>query len=146
MSSLTALGSGLAGALALTAVHETARGQIATAPRMDMLGMQAIEKGFRGMNAQPPQGKELYELALAGDLVSNALYYSMVANGKPETALVRGAMLGLAAGLSAIVLPKPMGLQPQINRTNATHAMTLGWYVLGGLAAGAAYQMLSRRR
>jgi hypothetical protein len=145
MSSLTALGSGLAGALALTAVHETARGQLATAPRMDMLGMQAIEKGFRGMNAQPPQGKELYELALAGDLVSNALYYSMVARGKPETALVRGAILGLAAGLGAIALPKPLGLQPQINRTNATHAMTLGWYLLGGLAAGAAYQMLSRR-
>ena len=145
MSSLTALGSGLAGALALTAVHETARGQVATAPRMDMLGMQAIEQGFRSLHADPPQGKQLYELALAGDLVSNALYFSTVAQGRPETALVRGAMLGLAAGLSAIVLPKPLGLQPQINRTSATHLMTLGWYLLGGLAAGAACQMLSKR-
>jgi hypothetical protein len=146
MSGIAALGSGLAGALALTAVHETARQQISTAPRMDMLGMQAIENGLRSVNVQPPQGKSLYELALVGDIVSNALYYSMVANGKPEGALVRGAMLGLAAGLGAVTLPKPLGLQPQINRTNATHAMTIGWYLLGGLAAGAAYQMLSRGR
>jgi len=144
MASLTAMGSGLAGALALTAVHETARQQVATAPRMDMLAMQAIEKGFRGMQAQPPQGNSLYELALAGDLVSNAMYYSMVAQGKPEGALRRGAMLGLAAGISAVILPKPLGLQPQINRTTATHVMTIGWYLLGGLAAGAAYQLLSK--
>ena len=144
MASMAAMGSGLAGALALTAVHETARQQVATAPRMDMLGMQAIEKGFRSLNAQPPEGKSLYEMALAGDLISNAMYYSMVAQGKPEDALRRGLMLGLAAGISAVVLPKPMGLQPQINRTMATHAMTVGWYVLGGLAAGAAYQVLSK--
>jgi hypothetical protein len=144
MSGMTGFGSGLAGALALTAVHETARQQISTAPRMDMLGMQAIENGFRAAHAQPPQGSALYELAMVGDIVSNALYYSMVAAGKPEGALVRGAMLGLTAGLGAVVLPKPLGLQPQLNRTNATHAMTIGWYLLGGLAAGAAYQMLSR--
>jgi hypothetical protein len=144
MSGMTALGSGLAGALALTAVHETARQQISTAPRMDMLGMQAVENGFRSVHAQPPQGTALYEIAMVGDIVSNALYYSMVAAGKPEGALLRGAMLGLTAGLGAVVLPKPLGLQPQLNRTNATHAMTIGWYLLGGLAAGAAYQMLSR--
>lgn len=144
MSGMTALGSGLAGALALTAVHETARQQITTAPRMDMLGMQAIENGFCSVRAQPPQGTALYELAMVGDIVSNALYYSMVAAGTPEGALLRGAMLGLTAGLGAVVLPKPLGLQPQLNRTNATHAMTIGWYLLGGLAAGAAYQMLSR--
>ncbi len=143
MAGLTAIGSGLAGALALTAIHETARQQIATAPRMDMLGMQAIENGFRSLKAQPPPGKSLYEMALAGDLVSNALYYSMVAQGKPQGALLRGAMLGLAAGLGAVALPKPLGLQPQINRTSATHAMTIGWYLLGGLVAGAAYQLLS---
>ena len=144
MSGLTALGSGLAGALALTAVHETARKSVSTAPRMDMLGMQAIEKGFRGMQMPPPQGTSLYEMALAGDLVSNAMYYSMVAQGKPEDAMMRGAMLGLAAGISAVVLPKPLGLQPQINRTSSTHLMTIGWYLLGGLAAGAAYQLLSK--
>jgi hypothetical protein len=113
---------------------------------MDMLGMQAIENGLRSLQVQPPQGKSLYEMALAGDLVSNALYYSMVAQGKPEGALLRGAMLGLAAGLGAVALPKPLGLQPQINRTSATHAMTIGWYLLGGLVAGAAYQMLSGDR
>lgn len=145
MSGLTAIGSGLAGALALTAVHETARQQIATAPRMDMLGMQAIQNGLRTLQVQPPQGNSLYEMALAGDLVSNAMYYSLVARGKPEDALARGAMLGLAAGLGAVALPKPLGLQPQVNRSSATHAMTIGWYLLGGLAAGAAYQFLSRR-
>lgn len=44
MATLEALGSGLAGALALTAIHETMRHQRSDAPRMDLLGMQAIEK------------------------------------------------------------------------------------------------------
>lgn len=145
MSSLTALGSGLAGALALTAVHETVRQQVSTAPRMDILGMQAISKGLRALTFEPPHGKKLHDLALGGDIVSNALYFSMVGHGRPEGALLRGAMLGLAAGLGALALPKPMGLDPQpSNRTVPTQAMTITWYLLGGLAAGAMYQMLSK--
>ena len=140
---LKALGSGLAGALALTLVHETARRVRDDAPRMDVLGMRAIAKTLRAADVEQP-GVELHDLALAGDLAANSLYYSLVGFGKREDALLCGAALGLAAGLGAVTLPGPLGLGPQpTERPPATQLMTVTWYLLGGLAAGAAYLALT---
>lgn len=139
---LRALGSGLLGACALTLIHETAR-RVApgVAPRMDVLGMRAIAKTMRAVDAEPPV--QLHEAALVGDIVSNSFYYSLVGAGGGEAALRNGALLGLAAGLGALFLPGPLGLGRQPTDAPATQAMTVAWYVAGGLAAGAAYAALS---
>ncbi|HEX5270840.1 MAG TPA: hypothetical protein VFW33_10150 [Gemmataceae bacterium] len=145
MTTLRALGSGLAGALALTAVHETARRALAGAPRMDVLGMRGIARSLEAVGQTPPEEGRLHELALAGDILSNSLYYSMVGVGGPEGAWLRGALLGLAAGVGAVLLPGPLGLgEAPSNRTPATRAMTVGWYLLGGLAAAAACRLMAR--
>jgi hypothetical protein len=139
---LKALGSGLVGACALTLIHETARRFIDDAPRMDVLGMRALAKAARVVDVAPPV--TLHEAALVGDLVSNSVYYSLVGAGSREDALRNGALLGLAAGLGAVFLPEPLGLGRQpTERAPATQAMTVAWYLLGGLAAGAAYRALS---
>lgn len=144
MTSLQALGSGLAGALTLTAVHETARRELPNAPRMDVLGMRAIARSLMAMGQEPPADGKLHDLALVGDVVSNSLYYSLVGLGPREGVWVRGAALGLAAGIGAVVLPKPLGLgNAPSNRTGQTTAMTIGWYLLGGLAAAAAYSLMA---
>lgn len=140
---LKALGSGLVGACALTLIHETAR-RLApeVAPRMDVIGMRAITKTMRAVDAEPPA--PLHEAVLAGEIVSNSFYYSLVAAGSREDALRNGALLGLAAGLGAVFLPKPLGLGTQpTERTPATQLMTVAWYLAGGLAAAAAYKALS---
>lgn len=139
---LKALGSGLLGACALTLIHETAR-RVApeTAPRMDVLGMRAIQKAVRAVDAEPPV--PLHEATLVADIVSNSLYYSLVGAGGPRDALRNGALLGLAAGLGAVFLPGPLGLGPQPNQTPTTQALTVAWYLAGGLAAGAAYAALA---
>ena len=142
MNLLTAIESGLAGAYALTLTHDTARRLIPEAPRMDVIGMRALAKTARAAGATPPA--QLHEAALAGDLVANSLYYGLVAAGAREHALRNGALLGLAAGLGAVVLPRPLGLGRQpTERTPVTQAMTVAWYVAGGLAAGVAYRQLS---
>lgn len=146
MKSWQALGSGFAGALTLTAVHETARHQLAEAPRMDVLGMRAIARATEAMGQEPPSDSQLHDLALAGDIVSNSLYYSLIGLGSPERAWLRGTILGLAAGVGALVLPRPLGLgEGPSNRTTATQVMTIGWYLLGGLAAAAAYRLLAEK-
>jgi hypothetical protein len=139
---LKALGSGLVGACALTLIHEAARRYIDEAPRMDVVGMRAITKTLRAVDLEPPV--PLHEAALVGDIVSNSLYYSLVGVGAREDALRNGALLGLAAGLGAVFLPEPLGLgrQPAGNSTE-TNLMTVAWYLLGGLAAGAAYRELA---
>ncbi|MFL6230884.1 MAG: hypothetical protein ACJ741_19080 [Pyrinomonadaceae bacterium] len=140
MSFFRALGSGLVGAVALTAIHETARRFLTDAPRMDVLGMRAVAKSLRAFDQEAPV--PLHEITLAGDILSNSLYYSLVAVGDARTAMLRGAALGAAAGVGAVLLPEPLGLGAQPSRSAATQAMTVAWYLAGGLAAGAAYQLL----
>ncbi|HEV7891713.1 MAG TPA: hypothetical protein VGP08_13815 [Pyrinomonadaceae bacterium] len=138
---LKALGSGLMGAFTLTLVHEAARRFIDDAPRMDVVGMRAITKAMEAAGTEPPV--PLHEAALVGDIVTNSLYYGLVGLGDSKDALRNGAILGLAAGLGAVFLPEPLGLGRQPTEDSPqTELMTVAWYILGGLAAGAAYSAL----
>jgi hypothetical protein len=141
-----ALASGLVGALALTAIHETARHTLDDAPRMDTLGRRALARGLEAMGVEPPSYGAMQGMSLAGDLVANSLYYAMVGLGPPEHAMLRGAALGAAAGLGAVVLPPRMGLgRRPSGLTPRTRAMTFTWYLAGGLAAAAAFRALRGR-
>jgi hypothetical protein len=147
MQTLEALGSGLAGAVALTAIHESARRTLSDAPRMDILGERAIARSLQMVEREPPAEGSLHTAALVGDVVANSLYYSLVAVGDPRTALLRGAVLGLVAGIGGVYLPGPLGLgRGPSARTPATKAMTIAWYLAGGLAAGSVFQMLGARQ
>lgn len=140
---LEAVAAGAAGAAALTLVHETVRRVRDDAPRMDVLGERAIASGLRAAGAEPPAESRLHAAALAVDLASNTAYYALVGLGGAEGAVARGALLGLVAGVGAVYLPGPLGLgTAPSRRTTQTAAMTVAWYTLGGLAAGAVYRGL----
>lgn len=142
-----ALQSGMAGAIALTAVHEIARRQCEDAPRMDILGQRAIEKISDMAFGDHPTGEDMQELSLAGDVAANSLYYSLVGAGDREGAVARGALLGLAAGVGAVILPGPLGLGTDpSNHSNATRLMTIAWYTIGGVVAGSMYRLLGSNR
>jgi hypothetical protein len=146
-SVLPSLAAGLAGAAVLTAVHESTRRLVDDAPRMDVLGERAISKMMRGVGATPPRGQTMHNLALGGDMLSNSLYYSLVGSRGGTDALVRGAGLGLLAGIGAVVLPPVLGLgEAPRGLTTRTKAMTVGYYVLGGLAAAATSCWMNRMR
>jgi hypothetical protein len=143
---LRSLASGLIGAAALTAVHESARQALPHAPRMDVIGSRALAKPIRRAGGTPPRGRRMYAAAITGDVVSNALYYSMVGLGEPRHAVRRGLLLGLAAGAGAVLLPPVMGLGRQPGqRTPLTQLLTIAWYTLGGVVAGATFSASSDR-
>lgn len=147
MKALYALEGGVAGAVAITLIHESIKKVIPQAPRMDLLGMNALSKGIRLAGAKTPSDRKLYAVALAGDLLSNALYYSFAGIGKKENAVTKGALLGLAAGLGAVLLPKPMGLpSSHSSRSVPTIAMTLGLYVAGGIVAALVMKALDKKK
>lgn len=147
MKTTKALEGGLAGAIALTIVHEGVKRILPNAPRMDLLGMNALSKGLKSLGANVPGKSKLYGLSLAGDLISNALFYSLAGVGGRKYLLLRGALLGLTAGAGAVTVPKYTALeQRHSSRTKQTSTLTVAWYLVGGLVAGAAMLALSRRK
>jgi hypothetical protein len=147
MKALYALEGGVAGAAALTLIHESIKKVVPYAPRVDLLGMKAMAKGLRVIGAKSPGERKLYGWSLTGDLVGNALFYSFAGIGKKENALVRGAGLGLAAGLGAVLLPEPLGLPSRhTNRSLETKILTVGLYVIGGIVAAGVMKLIDRKK
>lgn len=130
---------GLAGALSLTAVHETVRQFLPEAPRVDLVGIRAVRELLNKTDLPIPGLSTQRQLALGGDLISNATYYSLA--GRSYS---RGLLLGLAAGLGGVFLPGPMGLgEAPTNRNTSTQLLTIGYYTLAGLVATAVTRSLS---
>lgn len=146
MKVLPSLAAGFAGAIALTALHEAARRlRPHDAPRMDVLGERGLRKILDLADLPQPAEGVAYTATMLGDILSNGLYYTLVGSGKHS--LQRGLLLGVAAGAGGVLLPGPMGLgEAPSNRTPQTQAMTVAWYTVGGLAAGAVAQALRPRR
>jgi hypothetical protein len=146
MKLLPSLAAGFAGAVALTALHEVARRlRPHDAPRMDVLGERGLRKILNLADLPQPSEGKAYTATMLGDILSNGLYYTVVGSGKHS--VQRGLALGVAAGIGGVVLPGPMGLgEGPSNRTPQTKAMTVAWYTVGGLVAGAVAQALRERR
>lgn len=145
MKPIIALGSGLAGAATVTLIHEAIKRVVPNAPRMDLLGMNALSKAIKNAGQNPPPPKKLYAWTMAGDILSNSLYYSLAGVGKGKNALLKGSLLGLAAGLGAVLLPKPLGLNEDYsNKTTSTKVMTIALYLAGGLISAAVLRALHK--
>lgn len=143
----TALAGGLAGACALTLLHETARRLSPEAPRMDLLGMDALSRLLGSLGIESPEEDKLFTLTMTGDLIGNALYYSLAGVGKKKNVWAKGILLGLGAGLGAVLLPKPLGLDEKTsNRTANTKAMTVTWYLAGGMVASAVMTLMNKKK
>jgi hypothetical protein len=140
---------GLAGACALTILNETVKKIDKDAPRLDLLGMNAVAKMVKGAglkNYLLSPDKSM-PVSLAGDLISNTLYFGMADAGDKNKTLIKGALLGLGAGVGAIALAKPLGLDEQLSNTPVkTKALTIAWYVAGGLVAAAVINLLAKKR
>ncbi|MBD0368349.1 MAG: hypothetical protein ICV51_09305 [Flavisolibacter sp.] len=145
MKGVIALEGGLAGALALTLLHEVFRKIDPKAPRMDLLGMNAISKTLRKAGISPPPRTKLFYITMAGDIISNALYYSMAIRGRKKMDIVRGLLLGSGAGLGALLLPKPLQLnKAYTNRTTKTKVLTIALYIIGGVVAASVASYLEK--
>lgn len=136
---------GLAGAVALNILHEAYRRFDAKAPRIELIGEEALSKIIKHAGGQPPSGDRLYAATLAADIISNTLYYSLVGMGDKKKLLLRAALLGAAAGIGALMLSKPLGLSDApVSRTNKTKALTVTWYFTGGLVSAFVIRALKR--
>jgi hypothetical protein len=138
---------GLTGAIILNLVHEAAKRLYHKAPKIDQLGEEALSKTVESVGLEAPTGQALTLSTLAADLASNAGYYAMIGKGDRQTIVLRGAGYGLMAGLGAIGLAKPLGLDEKpVTKTDETKLMTVAWYLLGGLAAALVIKSLDQQK
>ena len=138
--------SGIIGAIMLNLVHQLGKKVDKDAPRIDQIGQEALSKSIRSVGYDPPRGNKLFAATLVGDLVANSIYYGLIGKGRKENLLLRGIVYGAVAGIGALTLTKPMGLDGQpVNKTAKTKIMTIGWYVLGGVVTVFAHKLINRR-
>jgi hypothetical protein len=143
MKMSAALAGGLAGTVTVASIHEALRRMTPDAPRMDILDMELIRKGLQTINKKVPNEKDLQRLAVGGELFCDTAYYGLAGVGSRKGVWLRGALLGLVAGVTAVVLPKPLGLpEESSNKTLATQLMTIGLYLMGGIVAAATTQLV----
>ena len=128
---------GIAGAIALNLIHQSVKQFNHNAPRVDLVGEEALSKGLVKVGIQPPTGNHLFAATMAADLVSNAIYYSAIGASNKRLLPYIGAISGLLAGIGALTLTKPLGLNDApVTKTNETKILTVAWYTFGGIVAG----------
>ncbi|MCF0058537.1 hypothetical protein [Dyadobacter sp. CY356] len=143
MKDIENIAGGLAGALALNILHESYKRLDSEAPRVDLVGEEALTKTVESVGLKAPKGEKLFGLTLAADVISNAVYFSAIGVGKKKNLLFRGAGYGLAAGLGAVLLTKPLGLNDApVTKTTKTKILTVAWYLAGGLVTALTIQAL----
>lgn len=145
MKTLINLAGGLAGALALNAIHEGYKRIDHDAPRIDLIGEEVINEGIESIGAHPLAGDILYTATLGSDLLTNALYFSFMGSGNPKHLVRRGLLYGVVAGIGAVKLTKPLGLSDApVTRTSKTKLLTVAWYIAGGLVSALTIKALNR--
>jgi hypothetical protein len=137
---------GFAGALALNLLHESYKRFDAKAPRIDLVGEEALSNAFESLGKKPPAGNILYATTLGADILSNTLYYSLIGLGNRKKIMRRALVLGVAAGVGALALTKPLGLSDApLTRTNRTKLLTIALYFTGAIVAAYTIRALKKR-
>lgn len=138
-----ALTGGLAGTLFLTGLHEVGRRMVRHSPRMDVIGERALSRALAALGRRAPPEQQLFGATLVGEIISNTVYYSLVGAGSRSSWLRRGLLVGLGAGLGAVLLPPRLGLgHPPGEKRPLTPLLTTAWYTAGGVAAAMAMRLL----
>ena len=145
MKVLKAILAGFAGAAALNILHETVRRFDSDAPRVDLIGEEALTRSMNSLNLEAPKSDKLYAATLTGDLISNGIYYTTIAMSGSKNLYFKSAVAGITAGLGAIKLPDKMGLDDEpVTKTDKTKVLTVAWYLIGGLVTAAVFNRLNR--
>ncbi len=122
------------GTSALTIMHDFVNLIDSSAPRMDEIGKQAIARLASKVDLNVPDNDQQQVITKASDWITNSLVG--LVNGSEDNVYLRGAALGLTAGVGAVLLPAGMGAQAYgAAHSNKKKLFTIGLYVVGGIIA-----------
>ena len=105
----------------LNLLHEGLKHKGQDIPRVDLLGEEALNKGLSYFGKAIGNEEKLYQATLAGDVIGNTFYYSLIGAGGIAYIWPRAVFYGLSAGIGAIKLPRPMGFDSSpVTKSNKT--------------------------
>lgn len=137
--------AGLIGSVALNILHEVMRKNVKNAPKINLVGQEALNKVLGEFGTPITDPKTLRNTTLEADVISNAIFYSMI-GGNPKYIWPKAIALGLSAGIGAIKLPEPLGLNAKpVTRTTQTKVLTVGYYIFGALVTALILKTISKK-
>ena len=144
MKLANAIEGGITGATTLSLLQEALHKIDTKAPRAKLLNSPGIIKRLKKQSKKGMLSNKLY-INLASELLSNAAYFGLTALGKKKNAVLRGGLLGAAAGLGSAFLNDADKDDPAAD-TLKSKILTLTLYTAGGMLAGAAIKKISKKR
>jgi hypothetical protein len=129
--------AGLGGAIALNLLHEIVRNNFDNVPEVNKVGEEALNKALDTVDMKITDHDQLYAATLAGDVISNGIYYATTATSGFNI------VSGVAAGVGAVMLPKNMGLDDSpVAETTQKKLMTVGYYLFGAVVTKLIYDKI----
>ena len=136
------IAAGLMGSVALNILHETIRKNVNNVPEINLLGAEAVNKTLSQYGRPIQDSDDLHKVTLELDLIANAAYYSAI-GGSGKYIWPKAIAMGLSAGIGALKLPKPLGLDPTpVTETTQKQVMTVGYYLFGALVTALALKTI----
>lgn len=136
------MAAGLMGSVALNLLHEVVRKKFDNVPEINLLGAEAVNKTLSQYGRPIHNTDDLHKVTLELDLIANASYYSLI-GGNGKYIWPKAIVLGLSAGIGALKLPKPMGLDPTpVTETKQRQVLTVGYYLFGALVTALALKTI----
>jgi hypothetical protein len=129
--------AGLGGAIALNLLHEAIRKNFDNVPQINKVGEEALNKALDKVDVKITDQDQLYAATLAGDVISNGMYYAATATTSFNI------VSGIAMGLGAVMLPQKMGLDDTpVAGTTEKKVMTVVYYLFGAVVTKLIYDKI----
>lgn len=143
MKLANAIEGGITGATTLGLLQEALHKIDPKAPRAKLLNSPGIIKRIRKQSKKKGGVSNKLYINLASELLSNAAYFGLTALGKKKNAILRGGVLGAAAGLGSAFLNSDKTEDKQKSIKDKLLTVTL--YTAGGMLAGAAIKKINKK-
>ena len=159
MKLASAIEGGLAGATTISLIGETLRKLDGQHPGANGLTHKKLKKRFKKAKTKKSKKSREQYVKLAGDLLGAASVLGFTSLGKRKNAVLRGALLGVAAGLGAVLLDDNThhdrhgsngheGFHETMLAKDTTlqKALEVGLFTIGGMIAGKILQGAGKKK
>jgi hypothetical protein len=158
MKLASAIEGGLAGATTISLLGETLRKINGQTSGVNVFDGKSLKKRFKKAKSNKKGESTKEFIQLAGDLLGSTTFLGLTSLGKRKNALLRGALLGAAAGLGSVLLKEKDNKKhekhgPDGRPTSSlakdpllAKAIEVGLYTAGGMIAAKLIQKASTRK